>query len=179
MSEEAPETTPQKQRLGERVAAVSRRSREELARKGGIPDQAHGLFRQWFRRVWEARGGGLYAVGFAIAFLYFEIKDILFDDIPKLAAINIMSADLVGFIIEFIIDTFINMGLAFAWPAWVIMWREPYGLILLIAAFILFPRFVKQPMEHWLFEGKQPPAPKKREKKTKEKSEEKARAKDE
>ena len=167
MSEEAPETPPARQRIGERVAAMSRKGRDELTRKGGVPDQAHGLFRQWFRKVWEARGGGLYAVGFAVAFLYFEINDILFDDIPKLAAINVLSADLIGFIIEFIIDTFINMGLAFAWPAWVVMWNEPYGLIMFIAALVLFPRFVKEPMEHWLFEGKAPPPPKKSEKKNK------------
>ncbi len=168
MSEETPETPPARKRIGEHVAAVSRRGREELTRKGGIPDQAHGLFRQWFRQVWEARGGGLYAVGFAVAFLYFEINDILFDDIPKLATINIISADLIGFIIEFIIDTLINMALAFAWPVWVIQWQPPYGLGFLIAAFILFPRFVKQPMEHWLFEGKEPPPPKTREKKKKQ-----------
>lgn len=164
MSDDAPESPPARQRLGERVAAVSRRGREELTRKGGIPDKAHGFFRRWFRRVWEARGGGLYAVGFAVAFLYFEIKDILFDDIPKLVTINVISADLIGFIIEFIIDTFINMGLAFAWPVWVIQWREPWGLALLIAAFLLFPRLVKQPLEHWLFEGREPPPIRKRRK---------------
>ncbi|MDJ0759236.1 MAG: hypothetical protein QNJ19_07550 [Woeseiaceae bacterium] len=177
MSEDSPETQPAKPRLGERVAAVSRKGREELTRKGGIPDQAHGLFRQWFRKVWAARGGGLYAVGFAVAFLYFEINDILFDDIPKLTTINVMSADLIGFIIEFIIDTFINMGLAFAWPVWVIQWQPPYGLALLVAAFILFPKFVKAPLEHWLFEGKEPPPPEKREKTKREKK--KPRAKDE
>ena len=177
MSEETPETPPAKPRLGERVAAVSRRGREELTRKGGIPDQAHGVFRRWFRKVWESRGGGLYAVGFAVAFLYFEINDILFDDIPKLTQINVMSSDLVGFIIEFIIDTFINMGMAFAWPVWVIQWQSPYGLALLIAAFVLFPRFVQKPMEHWLFEGKGPPPPKKKEKKKREKG--KPRTKDE
>ena len=162
MSDDAPENPPPRPRLGERFAAAGRRGREELTRKGGIPDQAHGFFRRWFRKVWEARGGGLYAVGFAVTFLYLEIIDILFDDVPTLVSINLFSADIAGFVIDFFIDTLKNMVSAFMWPVWVIQWREPWGIALLIAAFFLFPRFVKQPLEHWLFEGREPPPLKKR-----------------
>lgn len=165
MNDDAPDNPPPRPRLGERVAAAGRRSREELTRKGGIPDKAHGFFRRWFRKVWHARGGGLYAVGFAISFLYFEVMDIVFDDVPKLASINVFSADIAGFVIEFIIDTFINMAYAFMWPVWVIQWQEPWGIGLLVAAFFLFPRFVKQPLEHWLFEGEEPPPVEKRQRK--------------
>lgn len=178
MSEDAPETPPPRQRFGERVAAASRRGREELTRKGGIPDQAHGFFRRWFRKVWEARGGGLYAVGFAVTFLYLEIKDILFDDVPTLASMNVFSAEIAAFVIDFIIDTFMNMLSAFMWPVWVIQWQIPWGIALLVAAFFLFPRFVKQPMEHWLFEGRKPPPPRERNSKKRE-EEKKRRAKGE
>ena len=162
MSDDAPEIPPVRPRLGERVAAASRRGREQLTRKGGIPDQAHGFFRRWFRKVWHARGGGLYAVGFAITFLYLEVTDILFDDVPTLVSMNVFTAEIAGFVIDFFIDTLKNMVAAFMWPVWVIQWRQPWGIGLLVAAFFLFPRFVKQPLEHWLFEGKEPPPIKKK-----------------
>ena len=38
-----------------------------------LPEKSHGWFRNWFRKVWKVRGGGLYAVGFAVSFIYFEI----------------------------------------------------------------------------------------------------------
>ena len=81
---------------------------------------------------------------------------------PTLVSINVFSADIAGFVLDFFIDTLKNMVSAFMWPVWVIQWQEPWGIGLLIAAFFLFPRFVKQPLEHWLFEGREPPPVKKR-----------------
>ena len=55
----------------------------------------HDHFRAWCRKVWHTRGGGLYAVGFAIAFLYFEVTDVLMDDIPTLFQLNLFSGEVV------------------------------------------------------------------------------------
>ncbi len=147
-----------RQRLRDGMRDVGRRSREELTRKGGLPDTAHGAFRKWARKIWELRGGGAYAMGFIVAFLYFELTDILFDDIPQLYAMNsIFSADLFGFVIEFIIDTLMNTLYAFIWPVFLLQWNGPIGIALVVAIFVLFPKFVQKPVENWLFEGEPPP----------------------
>jgi len=145
------------ERLRGMLRDAGRRGRHELTRPGGPGDNSYGAFRRWCQRVWRSRGGGLYAVGFMISFIYFETIDILFDDVPKVFATNWVSAEAFDFAIEFFIDTFKNMLAAFLWPVFVIRWQAPIGIFVLAAMFYLFPRLVQKPVEHWIFEGK--PAP--------------------
>ena len=117
-----------------------------------MPGRAHGWLRTWFRKVWDVRGGGLYAVGFAVAFLYFEATEIIFDDIPGFFALNnVFSSELVGFGIQVIVDTLINFVKALIWPVFVVGLWPPLGAIGLGLAFFLFPRYLKPPIERWLF----------------------------
>ena len=148
-------TKPRKplgRRLGEGLRATGKFSRDALQRPGSIPDKAHGAFRTWFRRVWDVRGGGLYAVGFAIAFLIFEITEIVTDDIPQFIAMNnVFSSEIVGFGIQFIIDTMVNFVKALIWPVYVVTLWPPAGAIALAVAFLRFPRYVKPHVESYLF----------------------------
>ena len=161
------EEVPKQPGFRERVGHIGRRGREELTRKGGIPDTAHGAFRKWSRKTWELRGGGAYAMGFIVTFLYLETMDILFDDVPKLVAMQSLVSDIPGFIIEFIIDTLLNLMWAFIWPVLVLQLPVPWNIIILAGVFILFPKFVQKPVEHWLYEGKEPPPKKSKTKKSK------------
>lgn len=43
-------------------------------------EASHGWFRTWFRKVWEVRGGGLYALGFIATFIVLEVRS-LADDV--------------------------------------------------------------------------------------------------
>ena len=118
-----------------------------------MPDKAHGWFRSWFRKVWEVRGGGLYAVGFAVAFLFFEIREVVIEDIPQFVAMNnFLSSELIAFGIEFLVDTMVNFVRALLWPMYVVMLWPPAGAIALGIAFLLFPRYLKKPIESWLFQ---------------------------
>jgi hypothetical protein len=144
-------------RVGENLRAAGELGREAVARPGGLPDKAHGWFRSWFRKVWEVRGGGLYAVGFAAAFLFFEIREVVVEDIPQFVAMNnILSSELIAFGIEFLVDTLVNFVRALLWPMYVVMLWPPAGAIVLGAAFILFPRYLKKPIESWLFQDAGP-----------------------
>ncbi len=129
-----------------------------LIRPGSIGDTAHGIFRRWFRKVWESRGGGLYALGFALTFGYLEIVELITDDIPTLFSINILGNELFSFLVQFVVDTFKNMLQAFLWPVGLIQWQWPMGILLLAAGYLLFPRLVQRPLEHWIFEGQVPPS---------------------
>ena len=150
-----PKATPKKpfgRRLGEGLRASGEFSRDAIQRPGSVPDKAHGAFRSWFRNVWDAHGGGLYAVGFAVAFLFFEIREIVTEDIPQFVAMNsIFSSELIEFGIQFIVDTMANVVRALVWPAYVVGLWPPAGAIALGIAFLLFPRYVKPHIERYLF----------------------------
>lgn len=138
--------------MGESIRAAGDFGREAVARPEELPGKAHGALRGWFRRAWNVRGGGLYAVGFAAAFLILEINEIIFDDIPQFIAMNnVFSSELIGFGIEFIIDTFFNFVMALIWPVYIVTLWPPAGAIALGLAFVLFPRYLKKPIERWLF----------------------------
>jgi hypothetical protein len=138
--------------VGENIRAAGEFGREAVVRPERLPGKAHGALRGWFRRAWDVRGGGLYAVGFAAAFLFFEIREIFFEDIPQFIAMNnVFSSELIGFGIQFIVDTMINFVKALMWPVYVAILWPPAGAIALGLAFVLFPRYLKKPIERWLF----------------------------
>ena len=150
MTDKAP---PEKAKpLGRRIGEGLRAAGASVQEPGTIPNRAEGAFRGWFRQVWDARGGGLYAVGFAVTFLYLETSEFITEDVPQLAGLSFTDVNsLLGFAIDFIVDTFMNTLAAFMWPVTVIGWQSPYGLIALIAAFVLFPHTLKPVIERWLF----------------------------
>jgi hypothetical protein len=58
----------------------------------------------------------------------------------------------IGFVIDFIVDSFVNTLRALMWPVYVIAWSPPYGVIALGLAFWLFPSYAKPHIEKWLFD---------------------------
>lgn len=117
-------------------------------------DKPHSWFRTWFRKVWKVRGGGLYACGFAIAFLMFEARS-LADDIAAVG--SVFDGRAVDFIIELFIDSLKNTIRAFMWPVHVVRFAPPWGAIALGFAFVGFTAFLKKPIEGWLFADKHAP----------------------
>jgi hypothetical protein len=147
-----PPRKPLGRRVGEGIRSAGEFGRNAVSDPGRLPGRAHGWFRTWFRKVWNVRGGGLYAFGFALSFMYFEVREIVFDDIPGFIALNnVFSSELIGFGIEVIVDTMINFVKALAWPAFVVVLWPPVGAIALGLAFVFFPRYLKAPIERWLF----------------------------
>ncbi|MBT8086493.1 MAG: hypothetical protein KJO46_00595 [Gammaproteobacteria bacterium] len=113
-----------------------------------LPEKSHGWFRDWFRKVWKVRGGGLYALGFAVSFIYFEIGS-LGEDI--LAAGNLFNGNAVNFLIDILVDSFMNTIQAFIWPVHVVRLAPPWGAIGLGIGFVVFTSVLKPPIERWLF----------------------------
>jgi hypothetical protein len=107
-------------------------------------------FRAWFRKVWEVRGGGLYACGFAVTFIILEAGS-LSDDVLGIGAL--FNGQAISFVIGFIIDSLMNTFYALIWPVYVVQWKMPVGAIALGVAFWLFPTYVKPHIEGWLFDG--------------------------
>ncbi len=100
--------------------------------------------------MWDLRGGGLYACGFAITFVWLEAGSII-DDIRDVGLL--FDGQIVSFFLNFIIDSFANTLSAFLWPVSVLEFAPPWGAIGLGIAFWLFPIHVKPRIESWLFSG--------------------------
>ena len=120
-------------------------------------DGSKSRFREWFRKVWDVRGGGLYAVGFAAVFIYLEVVDLAVDiaDIGSIGGafdggvINFA----IAFMIEFFLDSLLNTFQALLWPVDVVQWAPPWGAVALGLAYWLFPSYAKPHIENWLFDG--------------------------
>ena len=122
-----------------------------LHRPGVLPGKAHGWFRTWFARVWRVRGGGLYALGYAVTFIYLEVTTILGDVVEAESVTAFLTSEFVEFAFRFLSESVINLVKALIWPVYLLEFAPPMGAILLGAAFLLFPKFLKPPIERWLF----------------------------
>ena len=119
-------------------------------------ETAKELFRGWFAKVWKVRGGGLYAVGWAVTFAYLEVTTIIGEIIGADGIIDFIKSQLLEFMLRFMGDSLKNMIMAFMWPVFIVQWKIPVGVILLGLAFALFPKFVKPHLERWLFPNGDP-----------------------
>lgn len=94
------------------------------------------------------RGGGLYACGFAISFAIYELGSIV-EDFKEIGLL--FDGQVIQFFVNFIVDSFKNTIKAFMWPVEIVQMSQPWGAIGLGAAFVLFPKTLKKPIERWLF----------------------------
>ena len=116
---------------------------------------AHG----WFRKVWKVRGGGLYAVGYILTFLFFEAKTVAEEVAESTGIVDFLSNQIFEFVIRFATDSLQNMIKAFMWPVYIVEMFPPYGAIALGLAFFAFPKYLKKPIEKWLFGDDKESAP--------------------
>ena len=114
-------------------------------------DKAHGWFRLWFAKVWSVRGGGLYAVGYTVTFIYLEFRTVIGEFIEADSIGSFFSEQLIEFVFRFATDSLMNMIEALMWPVVFVQWRPPYGAIGLGLAYMLFATFLKKPITDWLF----------------------------
>ena len=121
-----------------------------MIRSREVADKAHGWFRTWFAKVWHVRGGGLYSVGFASTFIFFEIRTIVSEFAESSGIGDFLSNQLIEFIFRFAIDSIMNTIQALMWPVYVIQLSPPYGAIGLGMAFLVFTIYIQEPIERWL-----------------------------
>lgn len=98
--------------------------------------------------MWKIRGGGLYALAFALSFIVFAVGS-LGDDIMGIG--SLFNGQAFEFVIQFVVDSFKNTLKAFVWPIFVVRLAPPWGAIGLGIAFFGFTKFLKAPVEQWLF----------------------------
>ena len=153
-SQESTETEPKKKlgrRVGERLRNIGEAGRESVKNPKSIPGRTGNWFKRWLGELWKVRGGGLYAVGYIVCFIYFEIQTAL-GEITTSSSVAEFFENLVSdFLFRFLTETLGNMIKSFIWPVYVVGINPPYGAIALGLAFWLFPKYLKKPIERWLF----------------------------
>ena len=119
-------------------------------------DQAEGWFRRWFAKVWKVRGGGLYAVGWAVTFAYLEVTTLISEIFEAEGIVDFFTSQLFEFVFRFLGESLRNMITAFMWPVEIVQWNPPIGAILLGLAFVVFPATIKPYITAWLFPDGEP-----------------------
>ena len=104
--------------------------------------------------MWDVRGGGLYACGFAATFIVLELGSLI-DDVADVGML--FDGRAWDFLLGLVIDSFRNTLQAFMWPVYVARFEPPAGAIALGLAFAVFPRWIKPHVERWLFGDVPPP----------------------
>lgn len=144
---------PLGRRLGSRIRTMGLIGADAVRNPRGIPNTAHGAFRNWFRTVWDTRGGGLYTLGYALTFAALEVKAIVGELAGMGNPADFVIGQLFQFFMRFGIESMVNLVMAFIWPAFVVAWQPPVGIALFVLAWLLFPKFIRPPIERWLFRG--------------------------
>lgn len=118
---------------------------ERAARAAKLP-----WHRRWLAKVWLTYGGGLYAVGYALTFLYLETQSILEEVLESSGVWDFLRSHLIEFIFRFAVDSIMNMVQAFIWFLPWLSYRSPLGLILLGIGFFVFDIYLREPVGRWL-----------------------------
>lgn len=119
--------------------------------------------RRWLVKVWRSYGGGLYAVGYAVTFLYLEARTLVTEIAASDGVLDFLSGQLLQFLLRFSTDSIMNMVHAFTWFIPLLSWHAPLGIIVLAVGFYVFDIWLREPVSRWLL-GEQhsedtPPAP--------------------
>jgi hypothetical protein len=125
---------------------------------GRFPSALLNVFRRAFRTVWDARGGGLYACGYVLTFVWLELK-MFVDDILSAESISgYFGEQIFEIFFRYLGESLRNMISAFMWPVQVIEISPPWGIGILVGMFVVFARWIKEPLANWLFhEDELPP----------------------
>jgi len=151
---------PDKKKKERFVARIKRRGREAKAlgttlvnEPKAFPAEAGGVVKRGLRTMWQARGGGFYAVGFVLTFLYLEARTLVREVGASDGVVSFFTEQAMEFLFRFSIQSIQNTALAFVWPFLVLdAWHE-YGLVALAAGYLLFAYVLKDRLTEWLFDG--------------------------
>ena len=100
------------------------------------------------------RGGGLYAVGYALTFVFLEVRTIVSEIAGAESIGQFFSEQLIEFVFRFFGESLANMIQAFIWPVQIVTLAPPWGAIGLGVMFMVFDQILRGPIETWLADGK-------------------------
>lgn len=129
-----------------------------------FPNALMNVFRRSFLTVWDARGGGLYACGYVVTFVWLEMIMFVDDILAAESVGGFFGAQVFEMFFRYLGESLQNMIAAFIWPVHVVTFAPPWGAIAFGLSYALFERLFKKPIEGWLLHddeapGESEPAP--------------------
>ncbi len=109
------------------------------------------VIRRSLRTVWDARGGGMYACGFVVTFVYLEVTTLVSEILSSNGVVEFFTEQLLEIVFRFVGESLGNMIQAFIWPVEIITYSPPWGIAILAAMYLLFTYLIKEPLAQWLF----------------------------
>ncbi len=106
------------------------------------------MMRDALVRVWSARGGGFYGLGYVIAFIVIEVQMFAGEILESTSVADFAVAQIFELAIRISFLSFINVILAFIWPVYVFDFAGGYGLSALVLGYIAFEKPVRPVVEN-------------------------------
>ncbi len=138
-------------KLGNRAKLVGSLSETLVREPKAFPKKTAHAMRPGLRKVWKARGGGLYACGFVLTFVYLEASMLIVEIMAATGFVDFFTEQLVELPLRFLGESFKNLIQAFIWPVEVLAYSPPRGVVIFVAMYLLFKYLIKEPLEQWLF----------------------------
>ena len=138
-------------KLGDRAKVVGSLSETLVREPKSFPKKTAHAVRPWFRKVWKARGGGLYAFGFVLTFVYLEASMLIGEIMAATGFVDFFTEQLIELPFRFLSESLSNLIQAFIWPVPILEISPPWGVAILAVIYLLFTYRIKEPLERWLF----------------------------
>lgn len=106
------------------------------------------MMRDALVRVWSARGGGFYGLGYVVAFIVIEVQMFAGEILESTSVADFAVAQIFELAIRISFLSFINVMLAFIWPVYVFDFAGGYGLAALLLGYIAFEKLVRPVVEN-------------------------------
>jgi len=112
------------------------------------PKSVGPMMREALVRVWSARGGGFYGLGYVVAFIVIEVQMFAGEILESTSVADFAVAQIFELAIRISFLSFINVMLAFIWPVYVFDFAGGYGLAALLLGYIAFEKLVRPVVEN-------------------------------
>lgn len=114
------------------------------------PKRAGSLARDATVRLWRARGGGLYGLGYVVCFGVLQARSFT-DQVSSATSVEeFVISEVTTHLLRFGIDSVVNSLLSLLWPAYVLDYLKGWGIVALIVGFWTFERWLRPLVERWL-----------------------------
>lgn len=105
------------------------------------------MMREALVRVWSARGGGFYGLGYVVAFIVIEVRMFTGEILDSSSVADFALAQIFEYAIRVSFLSFINVFLAFIWPVYVLNFAGGYGIAALLLGYIAFEKLLRPVVE--------------------------------
>ncbi|HMB73890.1 MAG TPA: hypothetical protein VKQ06_09985 [Gammaproteobacteria bacterium] len=107
------------------------------------------LSRSWLARLWQAKGGGFYGLGYVVTFVWLEFRSLTGEIAQSTDVGSFLAGQVFGYLIRFSLESFLNVAVALVWPVLLLQSLGVWAIPLLAAGFVGFERAARPHAEAW------------------------------